>query len=1153
MRTFILLFCTTVFSLSSGNILSQNTKVTIDADKTVMVDEVFKIIIQQTDYTIIYQAGLFKDFPKVELKKGVIRMDKLINQSIKGGNLNVVLTEDNTILIKEAKTQQQIQVSGKVTDDKEMPLSGVTVLIKGTTKGTATNFDGSYNITVPNPENVLVFSVLGFKTQEISIREQRNINITMEEEISNLDEVVISTGYQKIKPEQSTGSVTVIKSKEFESQVNNDFLSGLANRIPGLMINDNVGFTSNVDGEISSRSLFNIRGISTISGNQNPLIVIDGFPTELTLDMINPNEIESVTVLKDAAAATVYGVRASNGVIVIERKKAAVGKPKVQYRVNFGFTPKENYSRYNYASNASELAVNYIRDLNTSVDPLAYSGFFNYTGRYAENPVYYLLAMQSGNIIPPSRIEEALIDLGKYDNVEDYERLFLRAAESQNHNLNVSGGSTNYLYYLTLNHVRNSLSQINNNDERTMLSIRTNLKLSKRLSLELTNMYMESDAYSAPIPNVDTAYRFEPYADEDGNALPINNGSIINPYYNTYIMSLGLQDHLYYPLTDALHVKDHQHTVNNRFNANFKYGIGKGLDLAFGGIYENSRTDFVHYADEESTEVRQTINNFITINPEGSLNYNIPVGAYLNETTSTTNTYTLRSQLNYNKNIGENHSVNAILGGEIRGILTEGSNRAYYGYNEQNLLQQPVDYSELGNNFVSTLFGSQSLSYPFSKTYQEDRFMSVYSNIVYSFRNTYSLTGSFRIDQSNLFGTNPKYRYKPLWSVGVAWNVHNENFMEDISWLNNLKFRMAYGFNGNVTKNSLPEVIASSYLNTDTSPASTALELFSLANSTLRWEQTSNFNIGLDFGFSKNINGSVDFYTKRSTDVLNNAQIDPTYGKTTSLLNEASINNKGFEFNLQADWISLPTFNWNTGLVFSRNTSKVLNVYEYSSDNLPNELNVRGYVPGYPIGALFVYRDGGLDDSGYPVVLDEEGISQPTTSLSLSTEGLTYYAGSSIPTISAGLSNRIDIGNFYLFCLMSYYGGFKVQVPRIRPGDPVAGSDNYWKQPGDEETTDIVGIEANNYYLTHHIYDNLDTFVVNGDYITLKTITASYNFDDKKLLFLKKAGINSFELKLQASNLFTVGLNKYNYSLATGNYYKQFLTPTFTTSLLINF
>lgn len=1146
--------------LLSFSVHSFSQRISLNMEN-VKISEALKEIRKKTNMDFFYSDDELNVEKYISVNFENIDLIKVVS-AIVGNGYKVEEVNNSVILITPiTKTTQESQkivtIKGTVVDAKGMPISGATILIKGTNKGISTDIDGAYTIPVP-VNSVLVFSYIGFEKQEITVTgDTTTINVEMKEDISELEEVLISTGYQKIKPEQSTGSVTVIQSKDFESQVSNDILSGLESRIPGLMINNDVSFTSTVDGETSNRSLFNIRGISTISGNQSPLIVVDGYPTELTLDMINPNEIKSVTVLRDASAATVYGVRASNGVIVIERKGAKPGKPRIHFRSNIGFTPKENYSRYEYASNASELAVNYMIDQYSSIDSLAYQRSFNFPNRAANSPLYYILAQQAGNIITNEQAERAINSLKSYDNTEDYERLFLRTAVTQNYNMNVSGGNENALYYLTLNYAGNKFSQVNNNDERIMFSTRTNLNLSKRLSVELLTNYLDSKSESVPVPNVNTAYRFERYADRYGNPLPVTNGSLINPYYNSYLISEGLQDHLYYPLVDINHISDNTHTINSRFTANFDYEILDGLNLSFGGVYENSRSIMEHYADEQSTEARQLINNFTTLSPSGSLIYNIPFGSYLEETSLNSKTYTLRSQLNYTTKIGENHSINAILGSEIRGILTEGSTSAFYGYNNQTLIQQPVNYSSLGSGIVSAYLGNQTLDYPFNKIFQEDRFVSVYSNIVYSFQDTYSVTGSIRIDQSNLFGTNPKYQYKPLWSLGAAWNLHKENFIKDTYWnIDELKLRLAYGFNGNVAKNSLPEVIAESYLNTNINPASTALGLYSLANNSLRWEQTRNFNVGLNFGFFNRIDGAIDFYTKKSTDVLSNFEIDQTYGASTSLLNVATINNKGVELNLNGDWISNPRFNWNTGFIMSHNTSKVLDVYEYATDDLPSELNSRGYVAGYPVGALFAYPDEGLDDEGYPVIVNEDGeiisASGNITQIQNASEVIRYM-GSSIPTINIGLSNRIDVGNFYFFYLASYYGGFKVKVPRTRPGDPVVGSENYWKQPGDELSTNILGLEANSTALSSYIYDNLDSDIVNGDYITLRTVTASYNFNDSDFSFLKKAGISNFEVKLQANNIFTVGLNKYNYSQATGNYFKRYMTPTYTASLLFNF
>ncbi len=194
MRTFIFLFCTALFGFTPRHASSQNDKIVIDEDKVVTVDEVFKIVKAQTDYIFIYYGDLFKDFPKVELKKGVIRLHKLLNQSLSFGDLNVVFTKDNSILIREKTSlpkAQQRSVSGTVTNQAGLPLPGATVLIKGTNTGTTTNFDGSYTLTVPNPENVLVFSFLGFETQEITVGNQTTVNVSLKEAISPLDEVVI--------------------------------------------------------------------------------------------------------------------------------------------------------------------------------------------------------------------------------------------------------------------------------------------------------------------------------------------------------------------------------------------------------------------------------------------------------------------------------------------------------------------------------------------------------------------------------------------------------------------------------------------------------------------------------------------------------------------------------------------------------------------------------------------------------------------------------------------------------------------------------------------------------------------------------------------------------------------------------------------------
>lgn len=1061
-------------------------------------------------------------------------------------------------------------IVGRVTDSLGNPIAGVTISVvapgRGTYAATTTDTKGRFEILAAKGEK-LIFSYVGYDPVTITVGDKTEIELVLKVKASELDEFVVKqvyTGYQRIRPEQSTGAVAQISTKEYESRVSTNFLEGLVNRLPGLMINNDVNFVSTS----GTRSLFNIRGISTMSANQSPLIVVDGYPTELTLDLIDPNEIKSVTILKDAAAATVYGVRASNGVIVIERKQATQGKPRFAFRATTGITPEENYSRYRWADNASAIVSGYHKAINAnSINQGTWAQLATASaGTVSRNKVYYILAQEAAKMITPGQAAQALAELENYDNVEDYNRLFLRSSLTQTYNLNVSGGSGNALYYITANHTRNRLTQIQNDNNRTLLSGRSTIKFSRRLSLELTTDYQERTDNASPVPGIATIAPYENFQDVNGNPSFIF-GAGISPYYNNVMMSQGLYNMLYYPLIDVNEIKEKEHTVNNRITANFNYIIGGGFDLSFGGIYETSRIDTRYFATEVSSVARRYVNSYVTVNTDGTFKYNIPKGGYLRQETDNISSYTARAQLNYNKKIAGAHTFNAILGAEARNLISKGSRASYFGYNDETLLQQPVDYAAIHTSAIRGSFGltqpfANQFTNLFNQGYVEDRFLSGYANIVYSYKNTYSLTGSMRIDQSNLFGTNPKYKYKPLWSLGAAWNIHREDFMQNIAWIKMLKLRAAYGFNGNVAKMSLPQVIAQSAMNTYTAPASPSLTLLSYANSSLRWEQTKNFNVGLDYHIFKNITGTLDYYHKRSTDLLGNALIDPTIGVSPSLVNKATINNQGVEIGLHADWISTPKVNWNTGLVLARNTSKVLEVYRKGDFN-PQTLNEIGYVKDYPVGAMFAFNYAGLDSTGNPLVYnsrgqvyhtDKTGSSTPSAiAMKSDTSGLTRYMGSSIPTINAGLSNRVDIGNFYLFCMINYYGGFKVRVPRPNPAAarPLEGAGNYWKAKGDEATTDVMALAGYNNYNAVNPYNFADKYVVDGDYITLADVTLSYSLDNTPII--KKAGFTHFEVKCQASNLLTVGLNKYNYSMATGNYQKSYITPTYTIGIFTNF
>jgi TonB-linked SusC/RagA family outer membrane protein len=1175
LTTFILLF-----SLMQVSASTFGQKLNL-VDKNVSIETVLREIRKQTNYNVLVESTNFKTSTRINANFINTPLDKVMEIILEQTDMTYSLDQNYIIIKPKEKSYFErivdkwlaISVSGKVVDSLSgNPLAGANVTVKGSTIGVRTGADGSFKLDDVADNATLVISYVGYNVKEV--KAAKNVGtIQLSVAIGKLQEVgiTINTGYQKIKPEQSTGAVSQISTKEYESRISTNFLDGLVNRLPGLMINNNVNFVSTTPGTTgsNSRPLFNIRGISTMSANQNPLIVVDGYPTTLTIDMIDPNEIKSVTILKDAAAATVYGVRASNGVIVIERKQAAIGKPQFNFRTTVGLKPKEDYSRYRWDENASSIVTNYLRTTQSGIVNASSWGLLSSAaaGSINRSAPYYIAAQAAAGMITPAQAESAYAALANYDNIGDYSSLFERTSVTQTNNLNVSGGNDNALYYITANYTSNRNAQLFNDDNRLSLSGRSTLKLSKKLALELSTDYYEQRFNSAPTPGPTTYLPYERFQDITGTPTSII-GSSIAPSFNTFIMSQGLEDDAIYPLIDMNEIRNTTRIVNNKITANFKYDLGKGFDMMFGGIYETSRQEIKYLASERSSVVKRYINDYVTRQTDGTLKFNIPKGGYLRQQNLNTSSYTARAQLNYNKKFGE-HAINAIIGAEVRSLIDRSNLTTSFGYNDESLLQQGVDYGSIVSNNAAIRTGNfglgtslTSLDALFNQRYTEDRFLSGYSNLVYAYKNRYSATGSIRIDQSNLFGTNPKYKYKPLWSVGAAWNIHNEDFMQNINWVNQLKLRVAYGFNGNVAKLSLPEVIAQARFNINTSPVVPALGLVSYANTSLRWEQTQNFNTGLDFNIFKNISGSLDYYTKKSTDLLGNSLIDPTLGVSPTLINQATIRNSGIEFGLRADWIATRKFNWNTGIVVAHNSSKVLDVYRKGDFN-PQTLNELGYVKGYPTGAMFAYNTIGLNNTGFPILQDANGNivqtnnnalgSPQTAAMASETSGLVHYVGSSVPTINAGLSNRIDVGNFYFFAMINYYGGFKVRVPRpdLRATRPLAGAGSYWKAPGDENITDIMALTAFSSANSNNAYNFAESYVVHGDYITLGDLTVSYSLE--KLNFLKNAGFKNFEIKAQASNLYTVGFNRYNYSRATDSFAKRYITPTYTLALFTNF
>lgn len=1168
-RWSILLFCSFILVLMATAPLHAQ-RITYSG-KNVAVEEVITAVEKQTGFVFVYEAGILKGAFPVDISATNVALPDFMSSAFKGQPFTWTIRSQTIVLKKIAPIQPVVNpgkdtaslggvVSGVITDNDGKEMEGVGVGIfrnSGVNTGTLTDSRGRFQIKAM-PGDEIQFIFMGFEPRHVKTNGKDFIRIRMERQSTKLAgvEVAINTGYQRILPQQMTGAVSQITTKRYESSINPDLLSGLQGRLTGVLINNDIKFTG---GDGKTNNLFQIRGLSTISGNSSPLIVVDGYPTGLSLSDINPNEIKSVTVLKDAAAAAIYGVKASNGVVVVESKTATAGKPAINFRTTASYTPRENYSRYRWAP--ANTFLDYERYITGDGDSIPNTSLYlNSDGVFAPGvlPIY----QKAAGLITDEQLQQALQQLGNYNNTKDYSRLLTRPATSQLYNLDISGGSPNALYYITAGFQNGNARQIRNNNQSFQLTIRTNLTLSKRLSLELINAYNQATTNSAPVPDINSIYPTDRLQDEYGNPAAIYTGGVTN-YSIADLTALGLYDPNVYPLVDVKAVRNKNTRMDNRFTARLKYQMNSGIDFSIGGDYERSNTSIHNYASLNSSMVRQLIDAYARPDNNNVMTFNLPRGGYLQENQLNQMSYTVRAQFDYTHKFGTNHLLSAIAGAEINRTTNSSNGVPYFGYDDQTLTHQPVDWVliQSGSLYNGGRYANPTtnLSYSslFTQTYTDDRYVSGYANAAYVFKSKYTATGSVRVDQSNLFGTDPKYRYKPMWSFGAAWNISREGFMENVNWITNMKLRLADGITGNTAKMAIPQVIAVAGLNSNSiSPSQPFFTLSSPANSGLRWESTNNFNAGLDWTIFKNVNGSIDYYNKKSVDVLGQSLIDATHGVSSALVNEASITNSGLEIKVDADWIKRGKTNWYTGFVLSKNVSKVLQVYN-GRDKFPYAYqwaqNPMNYVAGYPVGAMFSYRFAGLDNTGAPLIYNSKG-DKITPNLTDPPDGEIVYSGTQIPVYNVGISNRVDIGRFYFYCMLNYFGGFNVRIPGPNPNmpRPIAGSENFWKHPGDEMKTNVMNPNLGpSSSATAAAYNNPDIRVVKGNYITLNNVTLSYDFSNFRCF--RRVRFNGFQLLVQGGNLYTHAFNKYNYSVATGSYTKSYVTPNYTIGLYTSF
>lgn len=996
-------------------------------------------------------------------------------------------------------------LSGTVSTADGQALAGVYLTTTDLRSSSVTDSLGHFQITVPQETTVLQVSHIGFSRKTVYIpKDSSPMAIYLEQEVVSIGEVVVSTGYQTINRDKTPGSYSQIDNRLLNRSVSTDILSRLENITPGLL------FDRRFEGSPS----VSIRGLSTIQSDETPLIVVDNFPYEGDIDNINPNDIESVTVLKDAAAASIWGVRAGNGVIVITTKRGRLQHPmtiQANANVTIGDKPDLNY-------NPQFLNSSDFIDVEQSLfDQDYYSWMEGYYTYPAMSPVVQLLIAKRDGLISSTDAEAQLNEYRSRDVRRDFDRYFYQTSVNQQYSLSLKGGGQAVSYYLSggydsnkNNLVRNGLDRVSVN---SMLTYHPTDKL--EVSSNIIYSYSKTDQNNGGMASVSSGgtYGLYPYAqldDDNGNPL-----AVVRDYNTDFVNQAeanGLMDWSYRPLQD-LRANDYTVTTGDiRVNTSLKYRLTDWLNLEGRYQFEHQNQHSRHLQSTDMYYTRNLINKYAYTDDDGYLQFPIPEGGILDNSYLDLYAHSGRLQVNFDRSWNDLHHLSVLAGTEVRQARSKGLSSRIYGYNDELLTFSSIDY---GNEYMISPDGYTDVI-PDGNSLSEltDRNRSWYGNLSYTYRERYMLSGSARKDESNLFGVDANNKGVPLWSTGLGWQLSSEEFYPFKSWLPVLKLRTTYGYSGNVNKSLTAYATGYYYSNRYTDLP--YIQILTPPNPNLRWEKIRMINLGLDFA-SKNhvLSGSVEYYRKKGFDLIGRSPLDPTIGFSVGGRNEFIGNNselkgQGVDIQLNLNQ-NFGRINWTAQLFYSHSTNEITR-YDYESSTISAYFtSVPVPVPGNPRYSIYSLRWAGLDpENGDPqIYLGGEITKDYGSILSNLTMDDLICEGSALPTSYGSLRQNFRLGDFAIGFNITYKFGYYFRRPSLSYYalyNSWTGHEEFsdrWLNPGDEAVTQVPSMPAAGTSSTRDfIYTFSDINVEKGDHIRFQDINFSYDLLHSKYPWL---------------------------------------------------
>ncbi len=1156
-RRMMLLVSIVMMSAWSVTASAQLNKKLSFSFKNEPLPNVLKTIERSSDYNVVFSYDDLRNY-RVTANIHKKTAPKAVAIAIAGYQLGYSVQGKFIRVFRKAAFDTAI--TGKIADEHGEPVIGAVVRYKNNHSiQTVSDVNGHFAIpAIKGSVAELVFSYIGMETTSATFSEGAENYVHMQSKTNNINEVVVN-GYQQIDKRLTSSAVTTINADDIKIPNVNTIDKMLQGAVPGLML-------VNSSGSVNATPKIRMRGNSTIFGNASPLWVVDGIihedpvnfsndelnniisGTGMTDQMnleaqrsligsaisgVNPNDIESITFLKDASATAIYGTRAANGVIVVTTKRGRSGRPSVNFSTSLGFTGRPSYGQYNLMNSKERVSV--------SKDVVSYGNLYS-SMPYRTGYEGALLNLYDGKI----SLDEFNQQVAHYETVNtDWFKLLCQNAFNQDYSVSLSGGSDAVKYYTSVGYNNSKGTTKGDNSARYTLMSNIDARLSNKLRVNSRMSFAETSN--------DGFYTTNPYS----YAMETSRALDADTYYTTNVSTfpgLGQNYLLSYNIFNELqHTGSEAKVRTFSGNINIIYDILKNLkfDTTFGVNYSN--TTNYQWADERSYYIAQIRGyDYGAVNPNSDTEKQsrLPHGGILNYSSTNNVSYTGRAQLTYNLMFGaeRQHVINAMAGFEMRSNQYDGLSDVEWGYFPERGMGISYEY-DTGTSGNSAVSGNNSSleKHTVSRTNTKNNTVSEYMTLVYGYRNRYVLNFNARMDASNRFGQYTNHKWSPVWSVSARWKINEEKFLENVRWIDDMSIRASYGEQGNVPTSVSPYLVAQ-YMTPTVNRFSGEYQLgiSHYPYPDLKWEKTATTNIGFDFSvLNGRVSGTIDYYLRKGRDIIFNLPVATEYGVTQTYRNGASLKNTGVEVSLSIKPVQTKDWTWTITPIWSKNTNNISNTAEQNY-KVDDYLAGNVYLNGKPVNAVYAWEFTGLNPkTGFATF---KGCSEKEEEVEKSTDPTTFlkYIGPADPRFNGGLSTSlrwksITLSAQFAFGLGNYKrlnfifnGENKMPSPQTNMTKEML---NRWKQEGDQ--TDIPGLnfsDASDYQIytpdsraprknTYTMYNYSDARIVKGDFFRCRNLMLSYAVPYQ---FLRHLRVTSMSVGFNVTNPFTLCSSRFN-------------------------